>query len=218
MRRRMLQQMNAGAPVDFPISLKDHTLYQNNSLGTSHTITLPDYSAGDVIAILSRNGGAGNNGRIDGWSVTSYSENGETMIIWKVADGSEGDTVTIEGNGLNGRYVAIAMSFKIETGTPSIVGAWASGDNPPNLNTGNSGQKLFMACYSTRRSENSIDGTPAGYSGLIQHANPDTTNINRVRIGISFKESEEVSDNPAAFTTSGLVVDEHAGTTAIILS
>lgn len=176
-------------------SLVDST-NNKTAADTTHAITLPDYSAGDMLIVMICVPGGSTYGT---WS-DGFTELFDSYFAcaYKVADGTEGATVTVVSS-VNAAGHCQAFSFNHYVGVPT-AGTVASGasanPDPPSLTPGYGIlEKRYMTLLVAF---DSVTGYPAGYTTF------ESRNDGSVWLDASYKESATEPDNPGTYTLNAV--------------
>jgi hypothetical protein len=176
----------------------------NNSETSSHTISLPTgIQTGELILVTFRiRDGRTVTSEPSGWNkLVDANNSGRTYVYYKAAQGSS-ENFSI---GLSGSSRIAAVSYRISNweDTPQVT-VTSIGTNPPNLNPGwEASPALYLAGLTFRESDQSISGTPTGFSNLIVAANTSNGSNRYFEVGIVQKFSSAGSEDPSSFSSGG---------------
>lgn len=186
----------------FPV-VQTRSTYTNGSSLSAHAVTLPTgIVPGDrLIIACSSNGNVPPSGPPTGWRQVAYATydglgaDRFIAVFEKVADGSEGATVTVN---LSGAVPLVALGWRISAaGRPE--GATATGDsanpNPPNLAPAGwaASDVLWLAITGARGTSFSV--FPSGYASTRT-----VTAAGNYMIGSAEKSANGASEDPGTFT------------------
>jgi hypothetical protein len=202
--------------------------YQNDSFTTPHPATLTGIQTGELVLLFCRSPGVSIT-TPSGWhlvtSTGSSSQQFKQCVFARIADGSEGSTVSIATPG-GSRFVmrGYRISGFAEGAVADVVVGASDAVNtnsadPPNLSIpGGWGdaEHLFVAINSAAASDWTISAAPTGY-GDLQNRFTGTISSNTGYGGISTARrlATATSENPDAFTVSGTQSGPHAATVAV---
>ena len=169
-----------------------------NSLTTSHSTDLPSgIVAGEILMIVIA---AGSAATASGWSALISND---ITVLWKVATGSEGATVTVT---TSGSTVYAAVAYRISNGQ-SVEAGSASGTStnpdPPSLSpTWGAAKTLWFAAAESIPTSpggtNQISAFPSGYTNTQNIIGSDGTFSQR--LGTCENQIEAATENPGTFT------------------
>jgi hypothetical protein len=187
-----------------------------NSSTTDHSVTLPSgIVAGDFIVVF-----LGLDASVSptstGWTAETLGSANRARLYTRVADGTEGSTVTFSGgSAANSGYFAFRISgasgvykrssFNILTASSTSVPVAQVATNPQWWQINN----LFIA-YAFVYNNRTYSDFPAGYSGGMQD-NIGTTRSHAV----AYLQKEGNSENPGDFTMTVASTNRFGGTIAI---
>jgi hypothetical protein len=195
----------------FPIVAGTNTSIQNDRL-TSHPVSLPDnIQNGDLLLVFFADPTGDNPSTVtipSGWT-TLYNNNTSnirSIVIYKVADGSEGSTIEFTTNAVTR---SAHNSYRIAAGTYQgvpVAGTIATGSNtspnPPNLISGFGTSKTLWIAASHSNRSTSTSG-PATYTNLISIVTTGSTNTDyNPTMATAVKETETASEDPITFSIS----------------
>jgi len=186
----------------FPV-VQTRSTYTTASSLASHPVTLPTgIVPGDLLVIAcSSNGNVPPSGPPSGWAQAAYDTfdglgtDRFVAVFYKVADGSEGSTVSVP---MSGAVPLVALGWRI-SGATRAVGATATGNsanpNPPNLAPAGwvAADVLWLAITGARGTGFSV--YPSGYSQTRA-----VTASGNYAIGGAEKSANGVSEDPGTFT------------------
>lgn len=162
---------------------------------------------GDLLIFITRPGNSGTLSTPSGWTlVKSHSGNGVTYVYSRVADSALSGSFTLD---MNETVSAGGIILRVTGNISNTVASSRYGItnlNPPSLTTAFSpsdAYKLFIAVHTHRYTTQNITTLPDGYSGLIQCSGGNACNGSRTTIGVAFKTTQNVTDDPSTFGTSG---------------
>lgn len=205
-------------PLIYP-SVRSSATYSSGSGTTTLNVPMPSpVSAGDILIMtISCRGPSARTVSTHpaGWTIlcdaAGSGDHRRALCYAKVASGSEGGgtAAVVMSGGTNS--AAITVSIQGSDGTfqgSTFASGSSSAPNPSSITPSWSNLKtLFVAPVSYRG--NTVSAAPSGYSGKLDHAGGDDTDI-----AISFRQLESfVSEDPGAYT--GSVSSWASGTIAI---
>ncbi len=177
----------------------------NAATGTSHAVTLPTHSTGQMlfvqfaiegfIDLTVDTGASGTNWR----NASASFGGGYTYFFWKIAEsGSDALTLTISSTDV-ATYICYAIDdadhLKIQALLSQGTGTNA---NPPNNDMGTSRDYLWLAgCHVDNQTVSST--TPTNYASLLTQASTSST---AGGLSSCVRTNAASNENPAAFTTS----------------
>lgn len=196
----------------FP-SVRSSTSSQHTSAGTTHTVNLPaTIVSGDLLIILF--GTPGNTlGSLSatGWTAPSPSSGTARMgFLYRVADGSEGSTVTVTTNSSEksahityavqnaGTFSAVAN----DTYFLSNAGSANANPDPPSISpSAGSGDYLWIAAENNAGTD-TVSSYPANYgSDQLNQASGGTGGAStKCVIGAATRQLTATTEDPGTFT------------------
>jgi len=202
------------------------------SSGTTTTVTLPSYQAGDMLFVFCGQG-TGNTISTGGTGWTNLSGNSiRSILLAKVADGTEGTTLGFSSTGSSG-WNAVAWSvrnwdststFDVTNGVSYVQGADNTGTtyDPPSDSVDASwdnGQWIVTFAvvwmdWATGRTWSS--GTPTGYTNL-QLLTPTVDSNNGAGISFSYKYTGPSAEDPGSVTVSTSTAGNEGYTVRMLL-
>lgn len=141
-----------------------------------------------------------------GWTLLVNSTSGDELrqmaVFYKLADGSEGATITVTTNA-GARLVASVIAVRGATQINGSIHASNGIPDPPLLNAGFSA-KLWMAVESDVALPPGIIAMPPSYS-LVQgsHRSIDDGLNNRLRLSTASRYLDATSETPGDFNPGG---------------
>lgn len=186
--------------------------YSKSDTGiNSHPINLPaGIASGDLLLVFAVFNAAPTVTDPSGWSVlASNNSSGDVARIYaKIADGSEGATVTVT---LSGNQRAHAASYRItgnrngvtssEIAVSTAVDADTATPDPPNLTPSwGSAENLWIAVDLCSSSAFTFSGYPTNYS-LGQLNAQSGNNNNATAVSVAARLLTATSEDPGSFTT-----------------
>lgn len=195
------------------------TFQSNSTTGTTRAVTLPvSRVVGNMMVMVFRAGGTITATPPAGWSeIGSRSNNGTTYIWGRIVDGTEDSTATVTISSA-ARAAAITYQIQNTNGLGDVVCTFAGTNvnNPPSgTATWGTDNNLFIAVMTNRRSDSTVTGVPANYTGLLTITQTSSTLTSRSRVSTAHRSLSEESDDPAEFTTSGTIDSPHSATIVI---
>jgi hypothetical protein len=213
---RPASEPDPGPPGD--LSVAEVSTFAAGSSALSHDVTLPsDIVAGDVLVMWFRTATS----PVDittpsGWTaLDSFGLGGTSTVMFRVADGNEGATVTVT---LSATRFVSALVYQIK-GAHGDVEADIEGSttiDPPNLApTWGSADNLWIALHSARRGNTYATAPPSGYGDMetISTA-PGSADNGHCNVSGAHRILEASSENPGVFTTAD-DNNPHAATVAV---
>ncbi|WP_281932431.1 hypothetical protein [Roseibium album] len=199
-----------GNPVSSPIAVEQATTATKDLNTQTHEFDIPGSpSEGDMLVAVFRTGNLRAWTPPAGWSV-AYNSNDDVgataglLVIFKVSDGSEGETtITATTDAITRATVA----FWQVSGDPTVVQATVDDGNavPPNHTpAGGSAQTAWLVASTYQRSNASASAVPAGYTANtpLHQGNLSTgsTSSAHSRLAAAYKVAEAASETPGSFT------------------
>lgn len=215
----VVSQAGAGNPPPPPgFEIAGMTTGGNTSTENPVPVSRPGgIVAGDLQIIILRTGSTVvTHTTPSGWTLldTRGTTNNRTSVFFRWATGPESGTVSITTSATRTHVWACLRV----TGASDIAGAFESFNtaNPPNLTPGWTEENIWLGIYTVGRTDNTVTSIPTNYSSVLQVENgAGISNSSGVRIAVAERLLNAASENPAAFGTSGTLVDAHAATVAI---
>ena len=178
--------------------VKNTGTYSSPSSSTSHTITLPSLSAGDVLlAIVSSVASVSITGA-DNWALVGGSFSSANIRAYaKRATGTE-TTITVTTD-TSARISAIVyvLDGSANIGAPSIASGLTSPVNPSGAPAKISGADTTYICAGASPEGSSAASAPSGYTGLTNTSNAASGGVTLFSAHRSISAS--TSDNPGTF-------------------
>jgi hypothetical protein len=204
-------------PVSAPdVNVVAVATYAASSTASTHNVTLPSYSVGDLLVMVLRAGTTTTATRPDGWDVAaSRSSTGDSYIWYRTATGSEGSTLSVS---LSSSIRMSAVTYSVSGVTQGIEAAFTGSNtnNPPSITASwGSDRNLFIAVLTNRRSDSTVTAAPTNYGSLQSAAPASNTGTSRTRVSTATRILTAASDDPGAFTTSGTIDTPHSATIVI---
>ena len=203
------------ATSTYPVVAGTATSSENNNTN-SHTITLPaGIQSGDLLLIFwsNRERNGINVPTPNGWTLLyeSSSSNEARRICWyKIANGNEGTSITINTYGSNQGIRSAHNSYRIAAGTYEgvpVAGTPATGNsgspNPPSLVSGFGTTKTLWIAASHSLGASDVTA-PASYSNLKQIYSNDVAQASTfyATMATATRELEAASEDPGSFSLS----------------
>lgn len=195
------------APGGFP-QVAAHATSNRESISASHAVTLPaGVTPGDLLIAIVRLGGSGTLlTPASGWTAAVNQTN--LLIMHRVANGSEGETVTVTSSGQ--RFFA-AISLRITGASEGPTAAGALGVTSPLVTAGwGEADNLFMAVSSTRNT--GVLTPPASYDGVVTSS---TGGGQAAELAVAFRELTAASDTPGEWAFSGTLQTQVAASLVV---
>ena len=188
---------------------------------TSLDVGIPAGSGGLLLIVLRLTRGSGSAGvnTPSGWTKATDGGTfiGELAALWRIADGTEGSTVTVTlDNAAFTAWVAYRISGAASIGTPveGLVTAY-NVHTPPELTPSwGSASVLWIAVQSTRRGTNEYTSAPANYEGLLTGWSGGTGS-NDALVATAHRVLTAVSEIPGAFGFTGTASGAYSATLAV---
>lgn len=184
----------------------------------SHRADLPaDFEVGELLLIIFRTGESSTNHTTptDWTLLATRSDTGRTSIFYRVATGSETSPITI-ATGDPRRSVSLSYRISGFSSAPEADFAASNTTNPPSRTpSGGSTKTLWLATTSMRRSDQTVDAAPSGYSDLFTRANPSSSDTDNVQIAAAWRTNAASSEDPGDFTITGTANNPHAATISV---
>lgn len=184
---------------------------KDDSVTTSHVITMPTCSTGDaIIAVLSVDAAledmsaspyflsisSGSN-----WNTEGVAQSTGTItsaIYWKIAEGSDNLTIAHATTGKTASWVTYCVSGA--TGVSAIASTGNStNSDPPNYATGLLDRNVLWIAAASRDSNVIASAAPSGYSSLVQIQAAD---VNGVSTDTAYLATTSSTENPGTFTST----------------
>ncbi len=186
---------------------------------TSFNLTLPTgIQTGDLLVIFRRHNVTTQNLNPTGWTILSeFSSNGCSSIYYRVADGSEGSTVTIPSGTTSVRDSA-CICHRITgalTSTPPEAATWATGVDAGAVSPSwGSAENLYIPIVSHRLNTNIANAVPSGFGGYIyEQSGSGATSRAAIANGSLLETS--ASKDPGAWSITGVLNIPHTSILAI---
>ena len=200
------------------------TLY-DSSVGSPFEVNIPPDLNGKLCLIALRHGRSPVHlSTPAGWESDLYGHsNSRPGLYWRACDGTEGATISIEATSdgttpTDGRVAALAYPV---TGVATNEAAYletasiGSSDPPALTPSWGSAENRWLAFYSSRYSDWSVDTYPTNYVLLDALFNNPINGINGVGIVLAHRTLTAVTEDPSPFILSGEVVTERSFTIAL---
>ncbi|HNR55182.1 MAG TPA: hypothetical protein PKJ19_08455, partial [Flavobacteriales bacterium] len=198
------------APSDgFPIIAGTSTSSKTNTTNAAHTIDLPSgIVSGDLLLIFWADANnSATEPTLSGWTELATSNSSTSTVyrkIWyRVADGSEGSTMSTNAFGDRSAHAVYRIAAGSYSGTPYASAADNGTDatpNPANLNPGIGSQK-FLWIASFHAAEVQGVTVPTGYSDDLGTATSGNTNSStNCQVMTAQRKLETNQQDPALFT------------------
>lgn len=209
----------SGSEGDFA-TVEATTTSATASANTSHTVALPSgIQSGELLVVFFNTGGTNvdHTTPTDWTLLSSYAANGRNSIFWRIADGTEGTTLSVT---TSGSRIATHAAYRISGvyAAGPIEGEWqaATSADPPNL-TPSWGAKntLWITFASSRRTDNTFSA-PSGYGAQVDsESNSSSGSTSDVRFAAATQELNASSDDPATWGTTGTTNALKSGVLAV---
>ncbi len=196
----------------FPVVVGRSADGHASGLVVSFKVDIPAGANGELLLITwaKRNGSNAEYILPTGWTNIGQYRSADNTInwngIWRIADGTEDITVTLETTTarvqsaciqrISGHDPAIPPAFTLIEGLYDIDGE----PDPPNNDTGTSKDYLWIAAM-TGRGANNISAGPTGYSNLQEIFSDNGGAGSGVGTATAEFTSTAQAENPATFTT-----------------
>jgi len=213
-----------GVAEAFPV-VEDAVEGAESSVTTSYSASLPPgISSGDLLVMFAAVGSGSNRTITDPsgwtlfWDAAAVGNIRDTKGWYRVADGSEGASVSISASGLATWAHGAYRISGADTSTAPEEGTAATGTgtnaNPPSVAPSwGSAKNLFLTVMFGRQGATSnVTAAPTSYMNLREGG--DTSQNNSVVGGFAQRQLEASSDDPGPFTSTSLT-DWIAQTVAI---
>lgn len=195
----------------FPTVAASNTSVQSSATN-SHTISLPSgIQAGDLLIIFFTYPISGLANALSGWTkLKEYYGSGDvfgTNVYYRVADGTEGSTVTIT---TTGNFQSAHASYRItgHGGNPEVsTGATSTGSTTPDPDslTPSGGAKDYLwIAHAGAPGAVTFSAYPTNY-GSNQLTIRSNTSGNTATVAVATRNLNASSEDPGTFTISGSV-------------
>jgi hypothetical protein len=181
----------------------------SDASGTDHEIDIsPDISAGDLLVVVFASDGNPTVTFPAGWYQlfqTAYSSYVKLGVWYRIADGEEGDTITVTTSASEGIsslcYRITGYSGVPEVGT-AVTSSGSTTPNPPSLSPAwGALDTLWLACCANDDGTNYITAYPANYPIGNNNEYPD--NSAGCGVATAFRELNADTEDPGTFTIDG---------------
>lgn len=198
----------------FPVVMGRDTT-EDDSIGGSMSVGLPSgIVAGELLLICANFPNASASGWTDEASTT------RSCVLWRIATGSEGSSVTISaGGGFTSHGASVA--YRIKGGKSVELSSEATGTsdnpNPASLSPSWGNKKTLwfaMMTASGTSSGISVSDYPTGFTNQ-QSAQGLTTFPSAARIAVAERQEQVASLNPSTFTIGTTTIPWSAYTIAV---
>jgi hypothetical protein len=172
---------------------------------TSHVMTLPTgIQAGDYLIAITctKNNGGTTSNFPTGWVNIAATDvggvDGTARVWYKIADGTEGSTVTATGSNTWVAYHIYRLSSAAGTPVAASTGTgFFTNPNPPNLVSGfGAVDTLWLAADFW----NNGSATQTAYPSTYTNGSFDQSGSNPPAVGSARKQTTAASEDPGAFT------------------
>lgn len=184
----------------------------DNDSSSPWTENLPaSIAAGDLLIMVAHE--ANNNTALTwpaGWIVITSQDSPtgahHMEVAYKIADGTEGATISISGGGGTARMASAAYRITAWHGTtPPEVGTAATGTStnpdPPTVTASwGSADNLFVAAMGQNNIGNAVTAAPTNYSNLATGRNTGGTAGQSGKAALGSRQLAASNDNPGTFT------------------
>ena len=197
--------------MTFPVIETTNTT-SGTSAATSHNVNLPSgIVAGNLLIVLCRAAVAGAIGWPGDWNEltedSSDASDDVTAIAYKIADGTEGATISVSHG--SGKFAAIAyrISGAVNAApqlSSAVTGASTGPDSPNFTPTGGARDYLWLSLAAYEGEQSLTPTYPANYSlnQLTQGSGTASTVTTNVRVSGAGRQVNGSSENPGAYTIS----------------
>lgn len=184
----------------------------NGAAATNKSCNLPSgIQSGNLLLLWIRSNGADTHTTPSGWSDlvknnTADASDDTTSLFYKIASGSEGSTVTVNGTAsLKFSSLSWRVTGAHQTTAPNVATATgtSSTPDPPSLTpSGGTKDYLWIAIYGIEGTS-TLSSYPANYSSnQITVATSGSTAATNSRSGAAARQLNASSENPGTFTAS----------------
>jgi hypothetical protein len=218
------KSISGGGAGGFP-SVGATATGQNDTLLSSHTVNLPTgIASGDrlLVAFTDKDVAGADPAFPGGWTVerVAVQAGGATLrltVASRVADGSEGSTITVTTTNTTRQT---HISARITGGGTPEVSAAATGNNgapdPPALTPAAATDALWIAVGGASHSGD-YTAAPTNYGSMVESVNATTANTTRSATAMAFRDLNTGSaEDPGAFTYDQSTLSEWAALTIAI--
>lgn len=183
---------------------------------TSHTVNLPaSISSGDLLIVffscdaVETTTWPSSNAWYDGVLVDEVGFNHTCDVVYRIADGTEGSTITVTtGTAEQSEHISYRITAWHGTTPPEAVddgGVQTNQPDPPSLTPSwGSGDTLWIAGQTNNDGTSTVTTWPTNYTS--NQLNPGS-GVGSVAVGVATRENATSSENPSAFT---ITATEHA--------
>lgn len=209
----------AAAAASYPLAGQAATLTKSggtpaivNSVGTNGpnstspaSVSLPSsIVAGNKLVVLFGTNGSTSVTTPSDWTLVGTASNGsgpldrKLAVFEKIADGSEGSTLSVTFGGAAWGATAYQISGSASATLYAGTGSSSANPDPPNNNPGTSAATLWIVGASKRQTT-TLSSAPSGYSNLITGLSSGSN----ASVASADKTSTASSEDPGTFTGSG---------------
>ena len=174
------------------------------SNSTSHSVTLTDAAAGELLLVLLQAGSAISWTMPSGW--TSISAASGSVVAARIADGTEPASVTFTSSSSNKSShlfirVTGAHASTLPTAANTNYGGSTSTFDPPNLAPSGGANNYLWLAVAFRRAAVGVSSYPTDYSD-------NQTNVTGSdnAVAVATRELNASSENPAAYTLASSTI------------
>jgi hypothetical protein len=195
--------------ADFP-QVRSSAIWYDSTAGTSHAVQMPaTVVPGDLLMQIVTIQEVPTYTVPSGWTVLGYIQQSsaiKTLLLLKVADGSEGGGTVTFTTGSAAKLAVVTVAVSDWSGTLADVYSAAAGVatvssvNPPSLSPApGSDNYLWLAVCHTYRSY-TFTADPTGFGDVLE-AKPGSTTAGATRV--LRREEAAATLDPSVFTISG---------------
>lgn len=192
------------AAAPFPTVVTTNT--STGASSSSHTVSLPTgiVSGNLLIAFCALNDDRTHTWPA-GWTELTDADTGNIVasVAYRVADGSEGSTISVSLGGGSSTSAHITLRITNYTGTPEAgtpVGGTSTTPDPPSVSPSWGSDEILVLAFASSRTSSVASAAPSGYGNLITVANGSNPAAACARLEVTAS-----SENPGTFTLPGSV-------------
>lgn len=198
----------------------------HDPVGSNHTVPLPAGEGGLLVVIAKGAGGAQLRWSTPaGW--TKAASEGEGFTNWPVAvftrvvDGTEPANLTFSTTNSLGTTPAVAgsalVAYRVAGAHGAVEAAFASLTNPPALTPSwGAAENLWIAAFTSRRSDGTFTAPPANYGDLTPVRSPTVSATNtHAQAATAHRIHATATEDPGPFAFTGSTNGLYTATIAV---
>lgn len=194
------------------------TTFGNSANATSNDVTLPaNMQVGDLMVMCFRCGASGAATMPAGWSLAAERDASGVGwgYIWFKRNTGESGTQTVTHDSNRAAAITYAIRGSVR-GCEAVFNESNSANPPPLVTSWPSQYQLFIALYSTKRTDNEVTTAPTDYVSLtIVETIADSTGTAHVTMAAAHSFLTADTDNPTIFIVTGNTSIQLAATIAV---